>query len=85
VLYTLREQNLINQKVFSMFVDQSDDGNDDPASCHAAEETGSGVGRIVWGGSDERFFVPPLLYLKLVKRGHFEVSGQLRTFTGTSI
>ncbi len=32
-----------------------------------------GSGRIVWGGSDPEFFKPPMHYVDIVRKGHFEV------------
>ena len=63
VLYNMYDQGLITQRVFSMFVEQ-----DDPSA------EGSGGGRLVWGGSDPAYFLPPMHYINIILEGHFQVT-----------
>ncbi len=59
VLYNMHKQSIVPKKAFSMYV-------------HKVE--GEPVGRVFWGGSDRDFYLPPMTYVDIKKKGYFNVT-----------
>ncbi len=59
VMYNLYSQAKVPRMAFSMYVN---------------EIKGESYGRVLWGGSDERFYYPPFVYVPILTRGYFNVS-----------
>ena len=63
VLYNMFFRRLIPRMAFSMFVNKVPGPAGEPVS----------EGRVVWGGSDTKFYVPPLAFVHVRGTGYYKV------------
>ena len=59
VMYSMTHQHLVPRMAFSMYVN---------------EVNGQQFGRVIWGGSDKRFYNPPMTYVPVMSKTYFNVT-----------